>query len=284
MKMKIIYLIFFALMGLTGACESDAVNVKLPEYTPKLVIAAFISPSDTASYIYIGTSFPHYVDATNSKPLGNISAFISDGIHEVALDTSNYGPHQYLAQFKLIPSKMKIEYGKTYNLRVITTNGYSAEGTCTVPEKKSFEFKVDTLRDQGLKAKASFNDIAGEEDYYRVQTWVRFYRKSPGAESISSKFKLRLEKKFLSDEKIDGTNIVVYDDYLNFLLTGVDSAFFVINLLHTEKSYYLYHKSLDNYQGDDIPFVEPTLVFSNIRDGLGVFTSYTVDSAVFRLK
>jgi hypothetical protein len=55
-------------------------------------------------------------------------------------------------------------------------------------------------------------------------------------------------------------------------------------LLNTEKSYYQYHKSLHNYNDSEIPFSEPTLLYTNIEGGLGIFTSYTKKVVSMRLK
>lgn len=284
--MKLIYYIFLALTALTGACESDAVNVKLPEFEKKLVVAAFLSPSDTVSYFHISTSNPVFNYVTNSEPVGKITAFISNGSKEVILDSSEYGDRPVPSEFMLDRAKMEIEYGKSYNLRVSTANGYFAEAKCTVPEKRSFNIRIDTvtLPGKGLRAKASFNDIPEEENYYRIKAWVRSYSHSvQGARSDI--YTLHPEKKFFTDAGIDGKNIVIFtDDYLGYMGNKTDSSFIVFRLFNTEKSYYLYHHSLDNYEGGDNPFVEPTPVYSNITGGLGIFSSYAIDSAVFRLK
>jgi hypothetical protein len=63
-----------------------------------------------------------------------------------------------------------------------------------------------------------------------------------------------------------------------------DSAFIKIYLLNTEKSYYLYQKSLEDYKSGEDPFTEVTPVYSNIDGGLGIFTSFTIDSLIYRLR
>jgi hypothetical protein len=74
----------------------------------------------------------------------------------------------------------------------------------------------------------------------------------------------------------------VYLDYASWL--DPDSAFLRIYLLSTDKPYYDFHKSLENYSLGDTPFAEPSFVYSNVKGGLGIFASYTLDSLIFRLK
>jgi hypothetical protein len=54
--------------------------------------------------------------------------------------------------------------------------------------------------------------------------------------------------------------------------------------MNTEEAYYLYHTSIDENESSDNPFSEVKPVYSNINGGLGVFTSYTIDSLVFRIQ
>jgi hypothetical protein len=84
---------------------------------------------------------------------------------------------------------------------------------------------------------------------------------------------------------MDGKRIFVKTEQ-NFseFFMAPDSLFLNIYVLNTEKSYFLFHKSLKNYKNGENPFSEATPVYSNINGGFGVFTSYTIDSLVVRLK
>jgi hypothetical protein len=63
-----------------------------------------------------------------------------------------------------------------------------------------------------------------------------------------------------------------------------DSAFLRIYLLSTDKPYYDFHRSAENISLGDGPFTEPTLLYSNVSGGLGIFASYTLDSLIYRIK
>lgn len=269
---------------ITG-CESNVTDVKLPEFRQKLVIAAFLSPSDTASLVQIGSTTRIYGNQFDIEPIGKASGTISDGTREVSLDTSRFG-------LKIDTRKMKIDYGKTYYLKIITDKGYNAEASCTVPPQRFFSIKADTISvadphypDHGrLEVRASFDDTAGEENFYRIEVMLKSYGKTVYSGTGWNIRQLPVKDHLFSDQKIDGKNLVkITESGLNYMMNS-DSVRIVVRLYHIEKSYYLYHRSIDNYKGGDNPFTEPTPIYSNITGGLGIFTSYTVDSAVIRIK
>ena len=74
-----------------------------------------------------------------------------------------------------------------------------------------------------------------------------------------------------SDENADGTHIsrnYSFEYYTNSdTLLAVD-----VYLLNCNYDYYSFHRSVDNYTGDN-PFAEPTLIYSNVNEGLGIFAA-----------
>ena len=275
----------FALPFFITGCESNVTDVRLPEYRPKLVIAAFLSPTDTLNSIQIGSTMRIYGDQYDFESPGKYSGTISDGIREVNLDTSKFG-------LKIDPQKMRIEYGMTYHMRIITDKDYIAESSCTIPLKRTFSIQADTASvpdpqysEHGrLEVRTLFTDPAGEENHYRLQVLLKTYSKNsyPGTGWIVRN--LRVKDHLFSDKNLDGKDLVRYtESAINYMMNS-DSVRIIVRLYNTEKSYYLYHKSIDNYKGGDNPFSEATPIFSNITGGLGIFTSYTVDSAVVKIK
>lgn len=285
---RIKYYIPFLILIFTFACESDADLVKAPEFNQKLVIAAFISPSDKISYFRVTSDKKIYGELDTEEPLGLVSGFISDGTDEVALDTCRIG-------LKLNHEKMQIQYGKTYRLRVNSEKGLSAEAECTVPGRKNFCIEVDTFSIlteafryspypgmyRSLNARVKFSDLPGEENFYRIFGTFRAY--SPHYQGSGY---IAFDEEFISDKGMDGKSFVVNMDQNNgyFFAYAEDSLFLNIYLFNTEKSYYQFHKSQLNYVDGEDPFSEATPMYTNIIGGFGVFTSYTVDSLLLRLK
>lgn len=276
------------LLMVMNSCERDVKNVGLPEFEQKLVLAAFISPSDTISKITVSSNQRIYGELGTRVTAGNLSGTISNGSYEAALEPTDNG-------LKFDNKKMPVEYGKTYTLKVFSDKGLSAEAVCRVPEKKNFTLSADTfsvqmnygwgMEERRIDVNFRIMDIPGEENFYRIKgTGMGYLRYVNNGSVYRYTDKLRFERDLFSDRGMDGKEIVHKTDYgLNYFYEA-DSAFVVLYIFNTGKSYFQYHKSLYDFSGGDTPFSEVTPVFSNVTGGLGIFAAYTIDSIVLRLK
>lgn len=296
--MKIHFFKYFILplAGLLFAgCEKEVKNVDLPPFEQMLAIASFISPTDSGTYIFVSSNRKLYGELGIDEQTGNLSGTISDGSGEADLETVSNGLY-------VSSERMPVQYGKTYNLKISSDKGLTAEALCTVPEKRDFDLSIDSVSYIEHKMEIGENiyyvyytmellfslaDYAGENNFYRLIMKKTVYKTDPyTGKSYRYDNYFYTKKEYFSDSGMDGRRIyhngstnTSTDNY-----SGYDSAFVKIYLYNTEKSYYLYHTSLRNYNDDENPFTEVTPVFSNIKGGLGIFTSYTVDSLIFRLK
>ena len=288
------YCILIIISFYLSACEREATNVILPEFIHKLSITSFISPSDTISYVFVSSNQRIYGELNTNESTGNLTAFISDGSREIALDTSNNG-------FIIRHDQMDIKYGTTYKLRVISDVGLSAEAISTVPEKRNFFLKADTSSileqypgwptERVFYITATFTDYPGEDNYYKlfeVKTIYYTDSKTGKVQNYNSSNSL-FRKSFFTDKGMDGKEISQRTegtgrDYYSSPDSSPDSIFMKIYLLNTEKSYYQFHQSLLNYDDGMVPFSEISPLFSNITGGLGIFSAYTVDSIDIRIK
>jgi len=284
--MNKIYLVSLILLITTG-CDKELNNVDLPEFVSKLVVTSFISPSDSLSFIKVEANQPIYGDLSVLNSPGNLAVYISDGKTEIKLDTLSGG-------FSFNSNRMKIDYGKSFSVRVESDIGITATSSCTVPFYSNYNLRVDTFsilhtepgyyNGREMKVKVSFTDPAETENFYRtLGTWVA-YMTFPGSTEPYKHTEYIWFKQELLTEASKGQNgeIVNITGFNGF--SFADSAFLNITLLNTEKSYYQYHKSLQNYSNGDDFFTEPKPVFSNIEGGFGVFTSYTKETVTIRLK
>jgi len=282
-------------MILLAGCETDVDTIYLPAFQQKLIITSFISPSDTVSIIKVGSNLKLFGELNSERPLGLLTGNISDGTEEVALDTVKNG-------LILDHKKMQIKYGSTYKIKVTSESGLSAEATCSVPGKKNFGISVDTFSVlksleidgapgpvyyRSIDFRITINDPPEEENYYRFAVSTLGYFTNSGTDyKYIMEGTPMLEKEFITDRFMNGECIInsTYGNSAYYFKPGCDSAFIKIFLYNTEKSYYLYHKSLNDYNDSENPFTEATPVYSNITGGLGIFTSYTVDSLIVKIK
>ena len=280
--------LLIVILILSSACEREASNVILPDFSHKLSITSFLSPSDTISYVFVSSNQRIYGELNSKESTGILTAFISDGSREIALDTSNNG-------FIIRHDQMDIKYGTTYKLRVISDVGLSAEAISTVPEKRNFFLKADTSSmfeqyygepaERVFYITATFTDYPGEDNYYRLfEVTTKYYTDSETGKVLKNNSSSTLFKKSLfTDKGMDGKDISQRTLGIRHN-SSPDSIFMKIFLINSEKSYYQFHQSILEYDDGTVPFSEVSPLFSNITGGLGIFASYTIDSLNIRIK
>jgi hypothetical protein len=277
MKNKIILPLFAVLLiSLFSSCEKDA-DVDLPETKPKLVIASFITPQDTTLQVTVTRSRPIFESYTinTGSAVENATVIMASSTGSVQL-TYDALKECYTASATMLP----ITPGNTYSLTVTTPQGESAEATTTVPVHNTIgNYSVtmtDSLTTDGwtstLTAQFTYqmNDYGGEENRYRFFA-AALYRDSITGDTSSHRF----ANKLFTDDNADGQHLQgTFDAYWGYyypfgnrVIIGYDCW-----MLNVDIHYYQFHNSLYNYSSGD-PFSEPTLIYSNVKNGLGVFAS-----------
>jgi len=295
-----------------SSCRKVASDVNPPEFRQKLVVNAYLSPDKTDNKIFISSNVKRFGELTGMfEPFGNVSLYIYENSKEIQFDTvrEDYFGSGYNYSIK----NFKFKEGQTYNLKVISDLGLEAETTCKIPLKRDFQITVDTTfrkttDDHGFKislltAKISITDFPGEANYYRLLYLYETYRPAlPHNKHLSymdavesdvpgtAEYNAWQNDHVSNDIGFDGKKFILrtiefQPVYLDIpVRSDIDSAFLRIYLLNTDKPYYDFHKSLENYSLGDSPFTEPSFLYSNVKGGLGIFASYTLDSMIFRLK
>jgi hypothetical protein len=281
-KYSILLFIIFCGYG----CEKY-IGYNAPEFRQKLVISSFISPSDTVSIIYVTSNQPLYTWVDHVEETGDVKGTISDGTTELQLDTTSSG-------LSFRSEKMPIIPGKKYTLNISSSKGLNAKAVATVPQEHDFMINIDTFsilnnempgqEHYEFRINTIFTDCPYEKNYYSITGRFTGYKTDTGSETETYINWLSFEKTFLTDLKTDSDNKIILDTRFSMSYHYLDSAFISVYLVNTEESYYLYHTSLQQFEKSDNPFSEVKPVYSNIEGGLGIFTSYTLDSLRFRLK
>ncbi|MFH0843813.1 MAG: DUF4249 domain-containing protein [Bacteroidota bacterium] len=277
---------------LTGyGCEKYVPYVDPPAFEQKLVITSFISPSDTVSYIYITSNQPAYGFHEQMEEPGDVTGSISDGTKEIQLDTTSSGLY-------FMNDQMPIISGKTYTLKVSDSKGLYAEATTTIPKQHEMMISVDTIiivqevPDYEpyieLRIFTEFTDIPDEKNYYSIAGRLTLFKTIDGSETLIHEGVVWFEEPYITDKDTDSDNKIKLETWISisyqYIFQNYDSAFLSIYLMNTEEAYYLYHTSIYENQYSDNPFSEVKPVYSNINGGFGIFTSYTIDSLVYRIK
>jgi hypothetical protein len=271
---------------LLASCTKDVINVKLPEFEKKLVLSSFISPDLKYNELTLGCTKSDFGKLSAPEPPGKVSVSISDGINGIRIDTTLIDSNYY---FKIRIRNMHFSYGKSYKIKVDNDEGLTAEASCTVPVRRAFHIEVDTTnrlsynqwsgeKYSTITAKISITDFPGEANYFRLVFSVN------GIQFVTPVEDIVISDKGRDGEKIVLQSITFYPVTINSTYE-TDSAFLRIYLLNTNKAYYDYHKSFyTSTLGNTGPFTEPSPLYSNVSNGVGIFAAYTIDSLIFRLK
>lgn len=310
------YIILLLLTLFLAACESLVTDVDkgdLPQVESKLVVQCFISPQSARINVVVTESIPLFAEPDlKGGVISNAIVKISDGAREAAIpfDTTNQ-------LYSIDKGALPILPGKTYILTV--TDGIrSVNATCTVPENAVVPttYKIDTSysgQDTSLTVKFAWNDTAGQADYYRVRASLDLEYSLPEEISGTGQFtEKRVRNRFnfnwddtigrndfRSDANLDGSefsspigrvklphplsystgNGTVYVSYPKSKIISV-----TMEIYNTDEHYFKYHRSVQTRGDSDNPFVEPSLIYTNIEGGLGCFASYNTGQLIYRPK
>jgi Domain of unknown function (DUF4249) len=259
-------------------CERDA-NIDLPETAPKLVMVSFITPQD--SFIT--------VSITRSKPIfQSYNVNTSDAVTDATVmlygnNTSIQIPFDQVRQlYRLSTTQFQVLGGNEYKLTATTPQGETVTATTTVPASAVDNSYSVNWSDSVISAGPnyiyieghftySFTDNASETNKYRFYV-ATLLRDSLTGDTSASKMTASL----LTDNNANGQVLSrtvegywsAYDLSFTDTVYGYDCWMFTVN-----DDYYNYHQSLYNYNGGGDPFAEPTIIYTNVEGGLGVFAA-----------
>lgn len=233
---------------------------------------------------------------------------LSDGERSVVI------PYSSASLFHALPaSKFPIRAGSTYTLTV-KEGSRTAQATCTIPREQVpiKKYSLDTVitssfgrRDTALVTSFAWDDPAGTANYYRVKAYeeieVPTFTFDPGTKKYNEgRAKIQIfyssrrndgRSDLQNDASLDGTSFSsvqferrLTDNQFLYNVPYVDGKRLVpergpvslgVHLLlnNTDKAYYEFHRTLRQARNEN-PFSEPSLVYTNVRGGFGVFAGY----------
>jgi hypothetical protein len=294
------WLMLAALALSLQACEdtfAKEVIIDVPKQPNKLVLEC---ANETGERLEAYCTQSVSVLAPNSSmPLPN--AFIT--LYEGGLlrDTLVYNAGARLYRAK---NDTRFISGNTYTIKGSHTGLAAVEATTTAPQPVAIQslsyrprFRTDANGQERDEIRFSFQDAPGQADYYEVQVQVPLgntgqyrpvfclYTVDPDAETglggVGVTYDDCIEESFvMKDLRFDGrtkevTLQVESDDLLTVTLpTGTVLRPRVV-LRAVTGDYYRFYKSKRAYEdAEDNPFAEPVSVYTNIKNGFGIFAAY----------
>lgn len=263
-----------SLLSVTYSCIEVAKNIDLPESTPKLVVQSYLSPSDSAVALILSWSKPtNGIAATEEyKYETNAVVKIIDGSNEYIL---NYNP-TYKCYFTT-QNQVNIIPGKEYKLSVEVPNNQKIYASCTIPtlpnikvELISFDSSATEWGEMQYIKKFRYTNLStNENNKYFVFTRIGKSLDYNTNDTITIYGYNDIEK----IEKGKSITFSYYDYSYNDSPYNTRFPDDSIIVYQVDESYYRYHLSLYNNTDGD-PFAEPSITYSNVQNGLGVFCAY----------
>lgn len=301
------------------ACESLITDIpasRLPQVDSKLVVQSFISPQATRINVVVTESVPVFGETTGKGGVvRNAIVKISDGMNEaiVPWDTAS-------RLYSLDQTGFPIAASKTYYLNV-TDGRRTVTASCMVPGKlviaKTFvidtSFSNNSFRnDTAITVKMTWDDIAVDTNFYRVRASMDLEYSIPEGSSVQNFKERRIRERFnfnwdetigrndfQSDGNLDGAlftspigrsnlpQAVTYDYGSGNKFTVFPKSKIVsitMEVYNTDENYFRYHRSLETRGNSDNPFIEPSLIFTNIKNGLGCFAAYNSGQLIYQAR
>lgn len=303
---KLAKLILYLIVVIVSSCET-VINVKVPFNGPIITVNGYIHPD---SIVYLSLTQSKFIlDEDPFIPIEDADIFLYEGEKEVE-ELLNAGNGWYFGKFKPEVGKhyiLKVEAstGETVyaEANVPQRVGIDQVKISDRSVMRNFELhhvmeiKIDDPIDQNnlyellllanINEKVFRNDTIIHEVFYHYEVDLAF--ENPRLEehnSIRGSSSLLFNDEILNNDRVlkiyakssqiedlhtidekyeheDGTIRLLKSDELQLVLRHVDQSYF-----NFKKSLKLHVQSKGN------PFAEPVKVYSNIKNGLGIFAGY----------
>lgn len=297
MKNVIQYIILAGVFSTSVGCEKT-IKVDLPQEKEKLVINSESFTGDTLKISVSKSEALLKYRYGRNLDIPGAEIKLYEGGKEI--DRLEYDPGS-----QLYVSHTKTEIGKVYSIKA-NAPGFteiSASSEALVPVNilsvsRSFKVRLDIDGIEQDEIKLEFNDPEATEDYYMVRILKPndsnnyFYCVNTSDASVESIYDENIDQNtcipsdgiFIRDNLFNGSKkelrIFLNSYYLQPDTVMGEVVYPQIELLHVTEDYYKYQKSyhfgLENFNN---PFSEPVNVYTNIKNGYGIFSLISADAA-----
>ena len=270
MKNLIVTIALFSLF-LVGCDLEKVVDSVLPEYPPELSVEWYIEPgkpfkmtlTETVGY-FDSARVPIVSGALVVVSYNGISDTLRNGILPDGSRFFNY------FSFKTAPSQV----GTVFNMYIKDLKGREARATATILPK----VQIDSLRavwdkaDTAASLLTTIKDDPAQKNYYR-----RFINRGSTKPDTSGR---RRSDTWFSDQTATDNRVTIGT---GFSYKRGDTA--IVTFLPLSKEYFDFLNSVDDAQDSNgSPFQQPSVIVSNIKGGVGIFTTLVATQDTIFLK
>ena len=295
------YLIAFCIGLSLFSCETlinDIDPAKLGIQEENLVINSYLNPSDSIITAKVHLTKPIFATKPANFTFGEIDNIVTDAKVEISSQTQkisliyNTTEKIYMANKK----DFKINPKESYSLKVTDNKGKTYTSSTVIPE--AVEYTIGTLvekqnQNQNNNSTYKFRQfdvsieinlapnsyIVGSQEFsYQIfnqntKTYSpNFYPRDINIENLKNENTVNKKEKIATS---------IYLNYDEKIASDFKTKIVISNF---DKNLYLYNKSVKDSYNSDNPFVEPSLIKTNINGALGCFGSYNKNEKILPIK
>ncbi len=285
-------LLFILTSAFLWSCDEEIPLDSLDKYNEKLVVNEYFNNKEPFS-IQVSLSRDVYKEP-------NPIVLDSTKVKITLTENNTVIPLFYNAFGGVFYSNSKPQPGKRYNLSVSSNNHTSISTTGILPDNilnKSATYIEDGGTDlDGNKSdllKLTFKDDANTKDYYKlnffyyselVDKFNAFDFEQKDILSAVNTIKTRDGGFLFSDESFNGKDKTLTAVPPSGLVAGNTGAKYLIQIQRLNDDFWKYNTSLEEYRGglngggSSNIFGGAVIVYSNIKNGLGIFAGSNIES------
>lgn len=314
-KLFFIILTFATLLMSCSNAEdffSAVVEVNLPPHVPRLVIRADWESNADSVAVFVSKSR----GALDKTPFNFNGIF--DTVPNTKVEVFKNGqpigtiPYAY-GGYHIVKGLFSLDtLGSTYTIRVAAPNFETIEASQTtmrLPQATNFSYRLEAVAQPDPfgggeridELAFDIQDIGTEQNYYDVVSTSLAYRDTTGR-FISQNIRIEsldnlTEENILPDNAFNGRtyrwrlgnentrNFCYIENGRNICRRPRTGDRFSMTLRSVSKEWYLFRKSSNLLRDaqDNIFFSEPVILYTNVKNGYGIFTIYSRKRITFTL-
>lgn len=297
-----------ALLALFSACEKE-ITLEQKEVPQKLAVLCNFSPDEPFS-IQLSKSQSLRAGNSPNNIIENANVEIcADNVIMERINPTMMSPSD--AGTKFMSEQVVPMIQKTYTLKIDVDGVESITATSTIPNAVQIShatvgqidvFETDEFETTGYEVRAAITleDKENEENFYQVNFYQELlsFGNSVGQDPIktivpsygfasidpllTNNFNRIDQGVLFKDLMFNGTTKELLFEPIFYFDQGESEPINIIMELRTvSKEYYQYYTSVYRQTSQtNVPFSDPTIIFSNINNGYGIFAGYSKDQVV----
>ena len=291
------HILFLGIILSLSSCEDffeTTLEIDPPEHVEQLVVQAFGSTETDVLNVSVSKTTGILDDVYEDDLQINDAAVVL--IHNgtsYALDfttpSQNQGkPYNYI----LADGNIDLKAGELYTLEVETSGFEKAIATCSVPNivlPDNFEFDEEgpnVFESEYSEVSMILSDPIAEDNFYEFNLSIgnefnnEIYFQSVYTETLDPVVEEAISGLLLKDISFNGEDKVLELLLERFYIQNEPDVAdrIYVSWRTVSEDHYLYTKSFEQHlESADNPFASPVQVYSNVENGLGIFTIYNED-------